>query len=145
MRIDEKIKQLQSIDVKAIVNGVFVEASDTIIKLNQDQLYERGVIDVTDPTKREQYNKATIRQKKKTAKFPKADFVTLRWDNNFYDEMRVIIFDEHIEIHSYNPKWPNWLEPNPRFTNALGLTEDSKELLKEELRDKFLTAIRNEL
>ena len=145
MRIDEKIKQLQAIDVKAIVNGVFVEASDTIIKLNQDQLYEKGVIDVTRPDKKEKYAEATARRKRKVAKFPKTDFVTLRWEGNFYDNFKVLVFDEHLEIHSLDPKWPNWLEPNQRFANALGLTDESKQILRDELKDKFLTAIRNEL
>jgi len=41
-------------------------------------------------------------------------------------------------------KW-NWHEKNPRFTNALGLTEKSRDKLKEELKPLFIEKLRNEL
>ena len=145
MRIDEKIKQLAAVDVMSVVDGVLKESSDEIIKLNQDQLYEQGVINVTNPAKREYYAESTKKQKRRKATFPKTDFVTLRWDGSFYDNFKVIVLADHLEVHSLDQKWPNWLEPNKRFSNALGLTNDSIEILRDNLRDKFITAFRNEL
>jgi hypothetical protein len=124
---------------------VLKESSDEIIKLNQDQLYEQGVINVTNPAKREYYAESTKRQKRRTAKFPKTDFITLKWRGVFHETFQVFISRDTIDIRSPHIIWGLYLQENERFTNALGLTNDSIELLRDNLRDKFITAFRNEL
>lgn len=128
-----------------VIDGVLRESSDEIIKLNQDQLYNEGVIDVTNPSRREYYAESTKKQKRRTAKFPKTDFITLKWRGVFHDTFQLYILPETIEIRSPHIIWGLYLQENERFTNALGLTNDSLEILRDNLRDKFITAFRNEL
>lgn len=145
MVISEKIARLEKIDINKIVDDSIREIEKFILELNQKQLYEEGVIDVTKPDKREHYAASTIRQKKKSATFKKTDFITLRWDGDFYDSFRLIIFDKFFVIQARDLKWANWLEPNPRFENALGLTEESKQEVRDIILPVFLKRIKSEL
>ena len=142
MRISEKVKQLQSIDIDRIVDDSLRENEREIVALNQEQLYERGQIDVQNPGVRERYAPATIAQKKKRARFPKTDFVTLRWTGELYEKMKMIIFRDYFVITSDDLKWANWLEPNSRFGNALGLTDDSIKKVRDIMLPSVLKRIR---
>jgi hypothetical protein len=145
MVIEDKIKTLERIDINKIVGDAIREIEDFIIELNREQLYEKGEINVNQPTKREYYAQSTIRQKQKQATFKKTEFVTLRWEGDFYDSFKVIVFDEEFIISATDLKWANWLEGNKRFGNALGLTEASKEKLKEEIKPIIIRRIKDEL
>lgn len=145
MVISEKLKQLQSLDINKIFDEALKEIEKFILELNRDQLYEKGEINVNVPGTREHYAKSTIRQKTKKAKFKKTDFVTLRWDGDFYDSFELIIFKEKFVIQAKDLKWGNWLEPNPRFGNALGLTEESKNSLRDKILPVIIKKIHNEL
>lgn len=143
--ISEKVASLEKIDINDIVDDSLREIEDFILELNQKQLYEDGVIDVRNPSKREHYAASTIRQKKRKATYKKTEFITLRWDGDFYGSFKLIIFDKVFVIQATDLKWANWLEPNPRFENALGLTEKSKDELRKEILPVFIRQLRNEL
>jgi len=145
MVIAEKVARLERVDVDNIVDSSLREVEKFILELNQIQLYEQGVIDVTKPSKREKYAASTIRAKQKRATYKKTEFITLRWDGDFYESFKLIIFDKVFVIQATDLKWANWLEPNERFGNALGLTEKSKDDLKKEILPVFIRRVRNEL
>jgi hypothetical protein len=139
------ITRLQNIDVNKILDESIREIEDFILELNRDQLYEKGQIDVNEPGKREQYAASTIRQKQKKAIYKKTEFVTLRWEGDFYGSFKVIIFDEEFIISATDLKWANWLEPNKRFENALGLTDESRNKLKAEILPVIIKRLRDAL
>jgi hypothetical protein len=142
MRIGERIKRMERLDVNKILDETIKEIETFIIELNQDQLYDRGEINVNNPAQRERYAPGTIRQKRKTATYKKTDFVTLRWDGDLYDAMKVYCFREYFIITSRDLKWV-WHEKNPRFKNALGLTDESKARLRDELRPLIIKKIKS--
>lgn len=143
--VDEKIKALQSIDLNRMLDDSIREIEDFILEINQEQLYEKGQIDVNNPGKREQYAESTKYQKLKRAEFKKTDFVTLRWNGEFYDSFKLLIFEDSIIISATDLKWANWLEGNKRFGNALGLTEEGKDKLRAELLPIFIRRLKDEL
>lgn len=145
MVISEKVARLEKIDINKIVDDSLREIEKFILELNQKQLYEEGVIDVTKPSFRDHYSKGYIAQKKKNATFKKTEFVTLKYDGDFYNSFKLIILKDIIIIDATDKKWRDWLEPNERFENALGLTEKSKEELRNEILPVFLRHLRNEL
>jgi hypothetical protein len=143
--ISEKVARLERVDVDNIVDSSLREIEDFILELNQKQLYDEGVINVKQPGKREKYAASTIRAKQKRATYKKTEFITLRWDGDFYESFKLIIFDKVFVIQATDLKWANWLEPNPRFENALGLTEKSRDELRKEILPVFIKQLRSEL
>ena len=143
MTIRDKIKQLQSIDVNALTDAAIIENKDEILNANRDQMYERGEIDVKRPDFREKYAASTIRQKRRTARFPKTDFITLKWTGEFHDSLKLLLFKDKIVVQSDDLKWSNWLET--RFQNALGLTAESLSAIRDKIKVSFLNIMRNEL
>jgi hypothetical protein len=144
MTIADKLSRLRAISIVTLFDEVLKENEEDILNWNRDQMYEEGVVNVKQPGKKEKYSPATIRAKKK-APFPKTDFVTLKWMGNFHKDLKLIIFKDKFVISSDNRIWGNYLEPNPRFTSALGLTEKSKSELRELSRDEVIKKIKNEL
>jgi hypothetical protein len=145
MVIEDKISKLKSIDVNKILDEALKEIEEFILDLNREQLYERGQIDVNNPGTREQYAESTKKQKVKRAQFKKTEFVTLRWNGDFYDSYKLIIFEKEFIISATDLKWANYLEGNPRFGNALGLTEESKTKLRAEILPIIVKKIKDEL
>jgi hypothetical protein len=143
--ISAKVERLERVDVNKIVDDSLREIEKLILELNQKQLYDEGVIDVKNPGKREKYSKGYIRQKQRYATFKKTEFVTLKYDGDFYNSFKLIIFDKVFVIQATDLKWANWLEPNPRFENALGLTDESKEEVRQIILPVFLKRLKNEL
>jgi hypothetical protein len=121
------------IDVKELIKG----EKEFIKDLNREQMYEEGVMNVERPKKLD-YAPGTIRQKKKTAKYKKTDFITLRWMGDFYKSLKVLVFDKWFTVSSDSTIWARFLEPQDRFEKALGLTDKSKDKLKDRLRDKAI-------
>lgn len=136
MVVSEKIEQLKSINVIKMLDEALTETAEFIVDLNRDQLYEKGDIDVNYPTLKEHYAPGTIKQKKRSAQYKKTEFVTLRWTGEFYESFVVEIRDKDFLIRATDPKW-NFLEESKnfgnRFSNALGLTEESKDKLREKI------------
>ena len=145
MRIGAKIKRLQSVDLHQIVNDSAKENEKEIVEMNQDQMYKQGTLDVNKPGKKEKYAPGTVRQKKKKATFKKTDFITLRWFGDFYEAMKLIFFSDRFVIVSDDLKWANWLEPQDRFENALGLTGKSMTLLKKIIRPGIINKLKKAL
>lgn len=145
--VGDMIKKLQSIDINRILDDSIREIEEFILDLNREQLYERGEIDVNVPSWREQYAESTKRQKVKGAKYKKIDFVTLRWEGDFYESFILIIFDDRIVIQAQDRKWGAFLENGNklRFSNALGLTEESRDKLKKELLPVLIRRIKEQL
>ena len=142
MNIGAKIKRLQSVDLHQIVNDAAMKAEQQIIMLNQDQMYNEGVLDVEKPNRKEKYAASTIRQKKRKAKYKKTEFITLRWFGDFYDAMKIIFFKDRFVLASDDLKWANWLEPQDRFGHALGLTDKSRSILKTILKPGIITRLK---
>jgi len=142
MSLKNKIERIKAISVEAVVDNAILATSDDILNANRNQMYERGVVDIKNPTKKEKYATSTIRQKRRTAKFPNTDFITLKWDGDFHDSLKLLMFKDKIVIQSDDLKWANWLES--RF-NALGLTEDSLSPIRDKIRNEVIKNIRNEL
>lgn len=143
MRINDKIKQLEAIDVNALVDEAIIDNEDVILDANREQLYERGTIDVTRPNYKEKYAASTVARKRKTAKFPKTDFITLKWNGDFHDSFKLIIFKDKIVIQSDDLKWANFLEN--RFSNALGLTKDNLSKVRDKIHESFMKGLRDDL
>jgi hypothetical protein len=120
-----------------IIRGLVKEEDEFIKDLNRDQMYEQGAMDVDNPQKLK-YAQSTIIQKKKKARYKKTDFITLRWMGDFYNSLRVLTFSKYFSINSDSTIWARFLEPQDRFSKALGLTEDSKGKLKDRLKDKMI-------
>lgn len=138
-----KLKRYQAIDIHLLLNQVIKENEKTILTLNQAQMYDKGVTDIDAPNYKEQYAESTKRQKLKKATYKKIDFVTLRWDGDFYESMKIILFNDNFVITADDLKWANWLEPNTRFGKALGLTDESKSKLRDLVRDSIIRKVRN--
>jgi len=142
MKISDKIKQLRAIDIDKILDESLRESEKDILDLNRDQLYDDGVINVNNPSQREYYAPQTIAQKKKKAAFKKTDFVTLKWTGDFYEKFKILIFRDSFVISSTDLKWANYLEPNSRFGNALGLTENSLKKVRDMILPLVLKRIK---
>lgn len=143
MTVKEKIRQLQAISIDTIVDAAIIENKDDILDANRTQMYDRGQIDVQRPDYREKYAASTIKRKRKSAKFPKTDFITLKWDGDFHDSLKLLMFKDKIVIQSDDLKWANWLED--RFNNALGLTEENMKVIRDKVKISFIKLLRYEL
>jgi len=142
MRISDKIQRLKSVDLHGIINDSAREKQESIVKLNQDQMYKRGVMDTDKPGKRLKYAAGTVRQKKRKATYKKTSFITLRWFGDFYDSMKLIFFKDRFVIAADDLKWTNWLEPQDRFSKALGLTQKSMNRLKNILKPEIIKRLK---
>ncbi len=132
MRISDKIQRLQAVNLHAIINDAAREKEVHILKLNRiDQMWEKGIMDVNKPGQKLEYAPSTIKQKKRKATFKKTSFITLRWFGDFYESMKLTFFKDRFEIAADDLKWANWLEPQDRFGNALGLTDKSMTKLRK--------------
>jgi len=145
VRIDKKIQRLQNIDLHTVINDAARDKEDQILQLNQDQMYEEGVMDITRPRNKLKYAPGTIIQKRKKATFKRTSHITLRWFGDFYDKMKIIFFKKEFVIASTDLKWANWLEPQDRFAKALGLTEKSMKRLREILKLQIVKKLKQRL
>ncbi len=142
MNISKKKQSLKSIDLHKIINDSAKAKEDRIIKMNQDQMWKKGIMDTDNPSQKLKYATSTVRQKKKKATFKKTNFITLRWFGDFYESMRLLFFRDKFIIQSTDLKWANWLEPQDRFGNALGLTDKSMNLLKRIIKPEIIKQLK---
>lgn len=134
------IRALESIKIMPIVDESLRKDEAVIIKMNQDQMYEKGVVNIDRPTDKQRYAARTIKTKKKHARFPKTDFVTLKWDGTFHESLRLDVRSDEVEIISDDPKYESELAP--RY-NPLGLTDENWDIVKEDIKDNIIKSIRN--
>ena len=132
-RFDYLFPKITDRTIKVLVS----EEKDLIKELNKDQMYEKGVMDVDRPHKLK-YADSTKRQKKKKARYKKTDFITLRWMGDFYESLKVLLFEKYFVISSDSNIWARFLEPQDRFGKALGLTEKNKGVLQKVLKDDLI-------
>lgn len=126
--IKDKLSRLKAINIDQLFDDILRENTEAIIDMNQSQMYDEGVMNV-NTGKKEQYSPATIRAKR-NAPYNKTEHITLKWKGDFYKGMKLVIFKDKFVIVSDNLIWANYLEPQTRFGSALGLTEKSKERLR---------------
>ncbi len=142
MTIDKKIQRLKAVNLHKIVNEAAREKRKQIIKLNQDQMWLKGIMDIDRPGQRLKYAAGTIAQKRKKATFKKTSFITLRWFGDFYESMRIVFFSNRFEITADDIKWIEWLEPQDRFGDALGLTDKSMAKLRNILKPEIIIRLK---
>jgi hypothetical protein len=143
MNIEKKIKRLQSINIEDVLDLAVRDNEKAMLDLNREQMYEQGVMNVKTE-KREIYSPSTVRQKK-TAPFNKTSHVTLKWTGEFHESLKLFIFKAFYIISSKDLKWSRWLEPNERFANALGLTEESMGKFRSLVKPSFIRILKKEL
>ena len=143
MTITDKLSRLTAINLGTLLDTVLRDNEDYICDLTRNQMYEDGVMNVRTG-KHERYAESTKRAKRR-APFNKTEFVTLKWFGEFHESLKILIFKDYFVINSANKTWGNYLEPNPRFENALGLTKESKSELRELVRDELIKKLRREL
>ena len=142
MTITDKLSRLKALNIRTLFDEVLRENEETILDMNRNQMYDEGVLDVTVPGYKDHYSPATKRNKR-SAPFPKTEFITLKWTGDFHKELKLLIFKDTFVIDSLNKTWQNFLSQNHRFMNALGLTKKSKSELREIARDELIKKIRN--
>jgi hypothetical protein len=62
-----------------------------------------------------------------------------------YDTMRVIRFQDKFTINTTNLIWANYLEPQKRFKNAMGLVPKSMNILRSLIAPEIIMAIKSEI
>lgn len=148
--LDKKLRKVAMFsNFEHVLNSIIKDNQKEIIALNRDQMWEEGIVDVKRNLQWD-YQPSTIRQKKRKAKFKKTSFITLRWEGDFYDKMKLVIKPKSFIITSTDEKWDffksgKWGEG--RFKDALGLTKESlselRELVKSDLIIGFKHAIQS--
>lgn len=143
MTIQERIKRLRAINIDRLLDKILKKNRVKILDMNRSQMWDKGIVDVKDPGRKEKYSPATIRAKKRSP-FNKTEFVTLKDKGKFHRDLKLEISKEEILIKSDTPYW-KYHERGERFGNALGLTEDNisklRELVKEEILEKIKDVI----
>jgi len=144
MRVHSTYQQLKRFnDFNAAINRAVKSIEKQILDLNRDQMYEDGVMDINNPSAILHYAPSTIRQKRKRASYPRTDHITLKWEGDFHKALKIRYGKEEIEIFSDDKNWKEYLQPQDRFQNALGLTDASLDYARELIKDKLLNNIRD--
>lgn len=125
-------------DFPKVLNSIIKGLEKDILDLNRDQMYEDGILDVNDPGSIQYYAPSTIKNKTRRAKYKRVDHITLKWEGDFHKDLKIKYEADQFTIVSDDVKWKNWLEPQDRFKNALGLTEESLSLLRDWVREKLI-------
>ena len=127
-----------------VLNQIIKDNEKEIIALNRDQMWEQGIVDINNPSAM-MYAPSTVKAKKRYAKYKRTDHITLKWTGDFHKGLKLKIEPEQFTIYSTNVPYPGFMDG--RFGNALGLTEESKnelrELVKTDLIIGFKDAIQN--
>lgn len=140
--LSEKLNKILELNVTNLFIEVMKDHEADIIQLNQLQMSEDGTMDVENPGVQLQYAKSSVYAKQRYATYKNTDFIDLHFNGALYAEMMCVFFQKFFEIHSLDPKWPNFIEPQERFSKALGLTDKSKEITGQLVKEDFIKAIR---
>jgi hypothetical protein len=142
MTLTEKLSRLKALNIMMLFDEVLKENEDELVEMNRSQMYDDGVMDVNNPSKKEKYALST-KLAKRRAPFPKTNFITLKWKGDFHSSLKLIILKDTFIISSNNLTWANFLEPQNRFASALGMTAKNQSELRELSRDELIKKIRN--
>ena len=141
MTIQEKYKRLKAINIGKLLDRILKANTRDILDMNRSQMWDKGIIDVKDPGRKERYSPATIKAKKRSP-FNKTDFITLKDKGKFHAGLRLEINKEDIVIKSDTPYW-KYHEKGQRLGNALGLTENSISELRETVKEEILNKLKD--
>ena len=130
-------------DIDSVINNIIGSLEKKILDMNKDQMYEEGVMDVNNPGAILHYAPSTILNKRKRASFPRTDHITLKWEGDFHKDLKIKYNKDSFEIYSDDKKWKSYLHPQARFKNALGLTDESLDLLRDWVKEKLIKQFRN--
>lgn len=133
-------RNLTKIDKNKMIGDILAIPSiqSQIIDLNQSQLYDQGVDAAGDPTG--DYSHATIygttNFEGKIEKGQPYDHVTGKDSGASYDSMKIVLQKDSFAIMANFPEgfmqgWPD----------ALGLTQESKEEIIPEIRERLVDAL----
>ena len=142
MILEAKLEKWNKIDTSILLNEILKRNEQYIINLNRNQLFDDGIVDSENPNRIYPYAESTRKQKIKKAKFPKVDFITLKWDGIFQDGMFIEYLRDRIRINSTDEKWNKFRLWDDRFTNALGLTRENFKELISLIRRELLHELR---
>lgn len=138
-----KLEKYKNLDIQMFLNQSIRDLEEVIIELNRDQMWSDGTVNVKKPHVQLSYSPVTVPLKREFARYKKTDFITLRWDGDFYESLFIEYRPDSFVIKSNDPKWSFSLEPQTRFENALGLTRGSKAKLRELIKSSMLRKLRN--
>ena len=141
MTIQEKYKRLKGISFTKLLDRILKANTRDILDMNRSQMWDKGIIDVKDPGRKEKYSPATIKAKKRSP-FNKTEFVTLKDKGKFHAGLRLEINKEDIVIKSDAPYW-KYHDRGERFRNALGLTKDNISELRETVKEEILNKLKD--
>ena len=154
MTLSEKILTLDNLDIWKVINECLAELAEQIVLMNQDQMYEQGIMDVNNPSATQDYTKPYAKRKQKTARYNKTDFVTLKSDGDYYAGMELEIYPPESEFlfgiissdwkKNFIKSNKRWTPPD-RFANALGLTKENIGLLAGMIRPLATNKIKAQL
>ncbi len=136
-------KMMRFSNINQVINNILGSLEKAILNMNRDQMYEEGVMDINNPSAIVHYAPSTIKNKKRRAAFPRTDHITLKWDNTFHPSLKIDYKEDEFLIYSDNKVWKAYLQPQDRFENALGLTDESLGLLRDWVRSKMIKQFRN--
>ena len=144
MDVKKKLKKLNKFsNMNVVLNRILKQFEKDILNLNRDQMYEDGVMDINNPSSILHYAPSTIKNKKGRAKFPRVDHITLKWEGDFHKTLKIEYGKDFILIFSEDNKWKSYLEPQDRFENALGLTNESLALLRDWVKEELIKQVKN--
>ena len=147
--LDNKLKSIRKLkNFPAVLNRVIKDNEPEILAMNRDQMWEQGIVDVNNPKAILSYAPSTIKQKKKRARYKRTDHITLKWTGSFHDKMKLVIKATEFWITSKDPKWSKFSSGEwgqGRFENALGLTKESLNMLRELVKSDLILKVRNVL
>lgn len=144
MDVKSRLKKLRKFsDMTALLNQILKGLEKDILNLNRDQMYEDGVMDIKNPSAILHYAPSTVKNKKSRAKFKRVDHITLKWEGDFHKTLKIKYNKDSMLIYSEDSKWKAYLQPQNRFENALGLTNESLALLRDWVRDFLIKRFRN--
>lgn len=135
-------KRLEAPAVNMQINDAIRQVEDLVLQMVKAQMYERGIMDINKPSDRLKYSEAYKKRKAKRATYKKVEFITLRYDGDLYDRMKIIYFKDKVLITTDDLKWANYLEKQERFANAIGLTEENLDKLREMVRNELINNFR---
>lgn len=142
MTIEEKISRLKAISFDRLFDRIIKDNSKKILDMNRDQMYEDGVMDIANPGNTLQYAPSTIKSKKR-AKYNKTEFITLKWQGDFHKSVKIKITPNEIFFVSDNEIWGQYLETQDRFKNALGLTDENEDALRDLVKEEMIKRLEN--
>lgn len=144
MNLNNLYKKINALsDIHKQINSSVKEIDTWVIGLVQEQMYEHGIMDGNNPSSILQYAVSTERQKKRKAKFPRVDHITLRWEGDFHKSIKIKYNEDSIELYSEDEKWVKWLSTQERFEGALRLTDENLSSLRTMVKQIILNRYRD--